>query len=710
MLVLSLPWLIIEDYWAENYNALVRIVLLAISNLVVFVLLIWRNTRVLSVICSKRQQAEQELRTLQAELEQRVIKQTEALTRANTELKQAESQVYLLRTIMLEIGESQDFDEALGAVLRQVCETKGFNYGEAWIPDPDLKVLKCSPAWYSNANGLETFRKISEGFTFASGIGLAGRVWLSKQPEWHQDVSQESELIFLHARMVMAAGLRAGLGIPVIANNQVLAVLVFFMSEACDEYKQLVDTISAVATQLGAVIWRKQLEGQLLHNAFHDALTGLPNRVLLMERLSQAIERAKQDENYTFAVLFLDLDRFKLVNDSLGHIIGDQLLIAFAHRLKACMRPGDIVARLGGDEFTILLENIQDVGDATQVADRIQRQLTLPFNINGHEVFTTASIGIAVSTLGYDRPEDLLRDADTTMYRAKAQPGTMVRYQVFEPTMHTQAKALLQLETDLRLAVERQEFQLYYQPIVSLSTDRITGFEALVRWRHPQRGLVSPDEFIPVAEETGLIIPIGWWVLREACRQMRAWHVQFSLDPPLTISVNVSGKQFSQPDSIERLAQILQETGLDVRSLKLEITESVLMDNAESAAAMLLQLQALGLRVAMDDFGTGYSSLSYLHRLPIDTLKIDRSFINGVDVDLEKIQIIRTVIALAWNLGMDVVAEGVATWQQMYQLKALKCEFGQGYFFSKPLDSSAAAALIAVRIQMPAKARSHKPR
>lgn len=291
-----------------------------------------------------------------------------------------------------------------------------------------------------------------------------------------------------------------------------------------------------------------------------------------------------------------------------------------------------------------------------------------------------------------------MRDADTAMYHAKAQDTLAARHQVFDNAMHIRAVALLQLETDLRRAVRSGEFQLHYQPIVSLQTGKITGFEALLRWQHPQRELISPAEFIPVAEETGLIIPIGWWVLWEACRQMRAWHLQFPLNSPLTISVNISGKQFSQPDLIKNIEKILRETGLDARSLKLEITESVLMENAKSAAAMLVQLQNLGIRLSIDDFGTGYSSLSYLRRFPINTLKIDRSFINSVDINIEEIEIIRAVVALAGNLGMDVVAEGVETQKQMYQLQALKCDFGQGYYFSKPLDSQTAETLIAAEI------------
>lgn len=442
---------------------------------------------------------------------------------------------------------------------------------------------------------------------------------------------------------------------------------------------------------------RKRIEFQLMHEVLHDALTGLPNRVLFMDRLGQAIKSAKRRQNYLFAVLFLDIDRFKVVNDSLGHLLGDQLLRAIAHRLEACIRPGDTIARLGGDEFIILVEDIKDVNDATKVAERIQQELALPFNLCDKEVFIAASIGITLSTTGYDQPDDLLRDADMTMYRAKALGKA--RYEVFDQTMHIKAMARLQLETDLRQAINQEEFRIHYQPIVSLNKGIVIGFEALVRWYHPLRGIISPAEFIPVAEETGLIVPISWWVLGEACRQMQAWQEQFSSISFLTISVNLSSKQFSQPNLVERVKQILQETRLNARNLKLEITESVLLENVESAAAMLVQLQSLGIRLSMDDFGTGYSSLSYLYRLPIDTLKIDRSFIHNVDVDPEKIQIIRTIIALAWNLGMDVVAEGVETKKHMYQLQALRCEFGQGYLFSKPLDSEKAQALIANKPQ-----------
>ncbi|MDT4952212.1 MAG: hypothetical protein QOJ02_350 [Acidobacteriota bacterium] len=444
--------------------------------------------------------------------------------------------------------------------------------------------------------------------------------------------------------------------------------------------------------QIQNITDRKQAEERLLHDAFHDALTSLPNRALLMDHLKLALARSERNEKAMFAVIYLDLDRFKVINDSLGHMIGDQLLVGIARRLENILRPGDTIARLGGDEFTLLLEDIQDRNYVIQIAERIQNEISAPFSLSGREVFTTVSIGIAISSKDYKQTEDILRDADTAMYRAKALGKA--RYEVFDKGMHDQATKLLQVETDLRRALEREEFFVFYQPIMSLETGELRGFEALVRWRHPLRGFISPDDFIPVAEETGMIIQIGEYVLREACRQMQKWQVVLPSDPPLFISVNLSVKQFSQPDLVEKVAAILKETKLNAKHLKLEITESAVMENVEDATELLTRLRDLGLRISMDDFGTGYSSLSHLRRFPIDTLKIDRSFVTQMSEDDENAEIVRTIIGLAQNLGMDVVAEGVETPNQIETLKSLGCEYGQGYFFSKPLDFQRAEQFI----------------
>jgi diguanylate cyclase (GGDEF)-like protein/PAS domain S-box-containing protein len=436
---------------------------------------------------------------------------------------------------------------------------------------------------------------------------------------------------------------------------------------------------------------QKQAEKLLLHNAFHDALTGLPNRALFMDRLKHALAEVKKGEGYSFGVLFLDLDRFKVVNDSLGHQIGDQLLVATARRLESCLRPGDIVARLGGDEFAVIVDHVRHVTDAIQAAERIREHLSAPFNLSGHEVFISASIGIALNQTASEEPDEIIRNADTAMYRAKDQGRGC--FELFDKGMHVRNAALSQLETGLRGALARDEFRVHYQPIISLETWRISGFEALIRWDHPELGYISPLKFIPVAEETGLIIPIGLWVLREACQQLRVWQTHFPSDPPLSMSVNLSGRQFSQPDLIDQISEILRETGLDASSLKIEITESAIIENIDAAALMLKRIKALGVRLSLDDFGTGYSSLSYLHRFPIDTLKIDRSFVSRINLP-KNAEIVKTILTLAGNLGMDVVAEGVETRDQIIQLTGLNCEYVQGYLLSKPIDGRAMRELI----------------
>lgn len=429
-----------------------------------------------------------------------------------------------------------------------------------------------------------------------------------------------------------------------------------------------------------------QVEEQLLHSACYDDLTQLPNRVLFLDRLRQAAERTRRREDYRYAVLFLDLDGFKALNERLGHSIGDQLLVAIARRLETCLRGADTVARLGGDEFAILLEEIKNISDATYVADRIQAALAFPLNLSGHEVFTTLSIGIALSTTGYDQPENLLRDADTAMYLAKLQ--RQERYVVFDGAISKGSTA------ELQQALDSNCLQLLYQPIVSLSTGRIAGYEAMVSWQHPVHGLINPAEFIPVAEATGLICSVGALVLREACRQISVFSRQFPTNPPLFISVNLSSKQLAQPDLIEQIEQILHETQLDASSLQVEINESVLIQDA-TATSMLQQLRNRGLRLSVDNFGTGYCFLSYLYRLPINTLKIDPAFVSQIENEPENWEIVQSIVMLAHSLGINVTAEGVETAQQLAQLRSLGCQYGQGYFFSQPLDSLTAAACLA---------------
>ncbi|WP_293134927.1 EAL domain-containing protein [Okeania sp. SIO3I5] len=437
---------------------------------------------------------------------------------------------------------------------------------------------------------------------------------------------------------------------------------------------------------------RKIAEEKLLYDAFHDSLTKLPNRFLFMDRLSHAFARYQRHSQNQFAVIFIDLDRFKIVNDSLGHLAGDRLIIEVANRLKKDMHHDDSVARMGGDEFAILLEYVKSEENAEYVAQRIQKLLQLPFYINNQKVYTSASIGIALNNKDYKNPTDILRDADTAMYRAKTLGKA--RQEVFNTSMYADNLAQLKLEIDLRQALQRNELELYYQPIILLETGLICGFEALLRWQHPERGMISPNEFIPMAEETGLIIPIGWWTLQQACHQTYNWQQQFSLQS-LTISVNLSGRQFSQSKLVEKIDQILDRTCLDPHSLKLEITETTIMENEQIVMGILSELKAMNVQLNIDDFGTGYSSLSRLRNFPIDTLKIDRSFVMTMDAESENLEITKAIISMASNLEIDVIAEGVETATQLALLRDLKCKYGQGYFFSKPVDSSEATKLIA---------------
>lgn len=426
---------------------------------------------------------------------------------------------------------------------------------------------------------------------------------------------------------------------------------------------------------------------------FHDVVTGLSNRALFMNRLAHAIHRAKRDKGHLFAVLYLDIDRFRIINESLGPAKGDVLLKLVGARLVKCLRPTDTIARLTGDEFSMLLDEIRNISDATRVVQRVLESLKQPFVIDEREFVITASVGIAPNMVGYEKPEDVLSDANTAMNRAKRLGKA--RYEMYEKTLHVQAMHRLQLEQDLRAAVAKATFNNVYQPLVNLATGEITGFEALVRWRHPDRGPIFPDEFIPVAEETGLIVELGKIVLREACKQAVHWHRAFPDDKPISVSVNLSTRQFADRNLVQDVIDILQETGLDANYLKLEITESVLMQNVESVKQMFNQLKDLNIQLLIDDFGTGYSSLSYLHRFPMDVLKIDRSFVGNMHLSQENFEIVRTIVALAHTLNMTVVAEGIETADQLEQLKNLNCEFGQGYFFSKPLPPEEAEVLLA---------------
>jgi diguanylate cyclase (GGDEF)-like protein/PAS domain S-box-containing protein len=716
------------------------------------------------------------------------------------------------------VSAAPDFESALKIALCSLGETLGYAAGEAWVANPEGTALDCSGLYYA-APGTSYAARYRTGLRLEFNHGLPGRVMASGEPEWIADLAAEPEKGFPKEHRAIACGLTSALGIPILADRRVLAVLVFFQSTPGEVDRRMLPRISSMAIQVGSVlhrlqtlkalqqaeanyrsivenavegifqttpdgrymsanpalaaiygydslpelmaalcdrshqiyvdprcpeefirllqeqdvvvgfeaqvyradgtmIWiaqnaravrdardqlmyyegsvvnitdRKWTEAQLRYNASHDALTGLWNRGFFMDRLVKAVSRAQSEADYEFAVLFMDLDDFKLVNDSLGHSVGDRLLMAIAGRLEQCLGPKDTLARFGGDEFTLLLEDLPRVEDAIAVAHQVHETLRQPFTVGSYEVFAWMSIGIVHSTAGDRRQPDFLRDADIAMYRAKAREKG--GYVVFDSTMREEAILRLELETDLRWAIERGEFQMFYQPIVRLSTGEISGFEALIRWYHPRKGWISPNVFIPVAEETGAIEPIGEWALIQACSQLRSWKKQFPTYPSLKMSVNLSGKQLTQNLS-DRVEEILQETGVDGWDLKLEITETALVEDPEGAITILERLKALDIQLCMDDFGTGYSSLSYLHRFPVDVLKIDRSFITKMSPLNDDSEIVRTIVTLAHTLGLDVIAEGIETLDSMHELELLRCKYGQGYFFSEPVNGEAAALLL----------------
>jgi diguanylate cyclase (GGDEF)-like protein/PAS domain S-box-containing protein len=469
------------------------------------------------------------------------------------------------------------------------------------------------------------------------------------------------------------------------------------LRRAHDELEDRVRQRTARLTETNAqlqreIAERRELEEQLTHQAFHDPLTGLPNRALFFDRLELALERARR-RDVEVAVLFMDLDDFKVINDSLGHEVGDQVLLAVVERLENCMLAEETLARFGGDEFTVLLEDVSGPSDAARVAERIGGALRAPFVLRGRERFVTTSVGISFGGRGGERPGDLLRNADLAMYQAKARGRN--RHAVFEPVMGERALQRLELEGALRRALERKEFRLHYQPKVSLESGEIVAMEALIRWEHPAQGLVFPAQFVPVAEEIDLIAPIGRWVLKEACRQARRWHARFPGMPPLKVCVNLSAKQFQHCALLEDIGAALRETGLDPSALDLEITESVVMEDAPATIATLRDLKGLGVNLAIDDFGMGYSSLSYLKRFPVDFLKVDRSLIQGIGEGPKDEAILSALVTLAHSMGTRTIAEGVETKEQLARLREAGYDFGQGYYFARPLPSQAAGALLA---------------
>ncbi|MHB8742384.1 MAG: EAL domain-containing protein [Sulfuricaulis sp.] len=731
----------------------------------------------------------------------------------------AENEVRLLQAMTLAVSEAQDLQAALNVVLRLVCQSTGWLMGQAWMMDETGR-LECAPAWHASIPSLESFRQASLQTTFAPGSGLPGHAWMEKKPIWLSDLTQQGD--FLRAAAAQSAGLTAGMGIPVMAGGEVIAVLEFFVRTPRREDEHLTGIVSSIATQLSTVIqqkrtetalrqsenqlraiidaepecvkilnadgivlqmnatglamleasdpaqvigrpvlrllkpeyrepfrsfsedilrgnkgkmefeiigfkgthrWlethavllpddssgvprilsitrditeRKQTEKRLNQLAHFDSLTELPNRLQFIEHLEQAMADADQHERLA-AVIFLDLDNFKYINDSLGHEKGDLLLREVALRLSGVVRRGDTIARLSGDEFALVLANMKHVDDATYLSQKILDVFHLPFRISGNDFFITASLGITLYPFDDRSAQELLRNADVAMYRAKDTGKN--NYQFYIAEMTAKANERLALENDLRSALAQGELSLHYQPIADCKTGRIVGMEALLRWQHPRRGMISPAQFIPLAEETGLIVPIGAWVLRAACEQCQAWQkLGFT---SLYVAVNLSSRQFHQKDLPAFISGVLQETSLNPGTLGLELTEGLVMQQAEASVNTLRELKAMDIRIAIDDFGTGYSSLSYLKRFPIDVLKIDQSFIRDISDDPDDAAIVITIITMAHSLGLKVVAEGVETEQQLSFLREHRCDAMQGYFFSKPLPAEQFVDLLKIGACLP---------
>ncbi|WP_059017324.1 GGDEF domain-containing protein [Mycobacterium sp. M26] len=619
------------------------------------------------------------------------------------DLYQKQRELEFLSQITIMANQGGSAQEVLKSALEYMCQFTGWSAGHAYIVAGDGPTLRMWPSniWYG-APGLDLseFQTATAGAVFAEGEGLPGRVWASAAPVWLDDFVTSG---FARREAALRSGLRAGFGVPLLIGPDVVAALEFFGPNPMPEDPALTRMIRQAGTQLGRVIERDRANDRM-HDALHDALTGLPNRPHFLREVDEAFREFSLDRHAGFCVMFIDLERFKLVNDSLGHAAGDALITQVGARLMASVRahdftglaaesaPGTLLARMGGDEFTILVRGVGNKEDAVAIADRIHAVLGNPFRVEGHEVVTSASIGIAMSSAEHCSADELVRHADMAMYEAKSRGKG--RTELYDDGMQTSATRRLDLQSELRAAVRDESFELHYQPVVSLADDQIVGVEALVRWRTSPTTLRYPDEFIHTAEETGLIVPLGMWVLRQACLAARRWNAARGNRPPLTVGVNLSPRQFAQPDLVERVSAILAETGVQPSQLRLEITETMTMDDAEYAADVLNRLRALGIQLSMDDFGTGFSCLSYLHRFPLQVLKIDRSFISRMETNMESLQIVKTIVVLARSLGMEVIAEGAENADEIARLRSLGCSFCQGNYFSPPLAAEELEALL----------------
>ena len=617
-------------------------------------------------------------------LERRLARERAARHEAETISEVATRDLYdkqqgliLLEQVAKAANEATKLEQALETVLEAICRHSLWPIGHAWLVDDD-GALSSTAVWNAQSERFHPFRIASEGLSFARGEGLPGEVLARGAPVWLSDLAEASS--FPRIGAASEAGLTSALGFPIMVGAEVVGVLEFFSERRLEANEELVALMSQIGTHLGRVVERERAAHNLLHQATHDSLTGLPNRVLLLDQLKRALSRQRRRDGEWTAVFFLDLDGFKAVNDTLGHAAGDRVLRDVAHRLERVVRPHDTLGRLSGDEFVIVCEALTAEFPVTTIATRLGQALEAPFELDGEQFLVSASIGIVLAEDGAD-PADLIHQADAAMYRAKELGRG--RYEVFSDELRTRISRRLEIERALRHAVTRREMLLHYQPQVDLATGAVVGVEALLRWQRAET-VVMPYEFIPLAEETGLIVPIGRWVLGEAVNQSRAWQSDAGIPEVPWTSVNLSVRQLSDPDLMTSVGEVLRHHASDPGKLLLEVTESMILENAEAGLTVLTALRDMGTEIAIDDFGTGYASLSYLRRFPASVLKIDRSFIATINDDDRTRAIVSAIVEMAHALGLQTIAEGIETPEQLDAVRALGCELGQGFLFARP--------------------------
>jgi diguanylate cyclase (GGDEF)-like protein/PAS domain S-box-containing protein len=606
-----------------------------------------------------------------------------------TERKRAEQRLQMGHTVTRLLAESRSIEEALPQVLRTICESGGWVYGQRWALNRAANLMHCAETWCAADPRLEEFEAFNRSRmqTPGNGRGLIHRVWESNNPVWVDDLAQEKHM--QRTPMALKAGLSSAFAFPILVGDGFYGVMEFFGAEARRADAELVEIVRTMGSQVGQFMARKAAEQNLRFVASHDPLTGLFNRSMFNERLQQALAQATRFER-SLALLFIDLDGFKVVNDTLGHTAGDQLLAELAMRLRATLREGDVIGRMGGDEFVVLIEEFGDAAQVAEVAKKVLETVARPYPLQGRDFEVTASLGISLYPGDGKDAQTLLKNADIAMYLVKQQGKNSFRF--YAPQMNVHLVERLSLESSLKRALERGEMLLLYQPRVGVRDGQVSGVEALVRWQHPTQGMINPGEFLPVAEDAGLMLAMGEWVLHTACRQVRAWRDQGL--PHLRMSINLSPRQLSQDSLIQVVREALHRAGMDPGRLEIEIREDMVLRNPERAVRLLAQLKELGVRLVIDDYGTGYSSLNYLKRLPIDAVKIDRSLIRELPRDVDAAALSRAVVAMAHSLGISVTAEGVETRDQWEFLHQLGCEEMQGNYFSAAVAPEIVASIL----------------